>query len=138
SAQHLFFYIGEAILHYQPRLFFKHRGMERAFEGRDPCNSATLAERVSGTGSVAHALAYCQAVEDATGCEVPKRAQQLRSVLAELERLYNHLYYFGHLADTTTLKVGHAEGVLLSERVKQLNARLTGSRFLRNLLTPGG
>jgi Ni,Fe-hydrogenase III large subunit len=138
SAQFLFFYLGEAILHYQPRLFFKHRGMERAFEGRDPCMAATLAERVSGIGSLAHALAYCQAVEDAAGCEVPRRARQLRSVLAELERLYNHLYYFGHLADTTTLKVGHAEGVLLSERVKQLNARLTGSRFLRNLLTPGG
>ena len=138
SAQHLYFYVGEAVLHYQPRLFFKHRGMERAFEGRDPRGGATLAERVSGIGSVAHALAYCQAVEDAAGCEVPKRAQQLRAVLAELERLYNHLFYFGHLADATTLKVGHAEGVLLSERVKQLNARLTGSRFLRNLIAPGG
>lgn len=138
SAQLLYFYLGEAILHYKPLLFFKHRGMERAFEGRDPQAAATLAERVSGVGSVAHALAYCQAVEDAAGCEVPKRARQLRSVLAELERLYNHLYYFGHLADTTTLKVGHAEGVLLAEHVKQLNARLTGSRFLRNLLTPGG
>jgi formate hydrogenlyase subunit 5 len=138
SVQYLFYYVGEAILHYQPRLFFKHRGMERAFEGRDPRTGATLAERVSGIGSVAHALAYCQAVENAAGCEVPERARQLRCVLAELERIYNHLYYFGHLADTTTLKVGHAEGVLLSERAKQLNARLTGSRFLRNLLTPGG
>lgn len=138
SVQYLFFYVGEAILHYQPRLFFKHRGMELAFEGRDPRTGATLSERVSGIGSVAHALAYCQAVENAAGCEVPERARQLRCVLAELERIYNHLYYFGHLADTTTLKVGHAEGVLLSERAKQLNARLTGSRFLRNLLTPGG
>jgi Ni,Fe-hydrogenase III large subunit len=138
SAQFLYFYIGEAILHYQPRLFFKHRGMESAFEGRDPQTAATLAERVSGVGSVAHALAYCQAVEDAAGCDAPPRAQLLRAVLAELERLYNHLYYFGHLADTTTLKVGHAEGVLLAERAKQLNARLTGSRFLRNLLAPGG
>jgi len=138
SAQFLFHYLGEAILHYQPRLFFKHRGMESAFEGRDPLTAATIAERVSGVGSVAHALAYCQAIEDAADCEVPQRAQQWRAVLAELERLYNHLYYFGHLADTTTLKVGHAEGVLLSERAKQLNAHITGSRFLRNLLTPGG
>ncbi|MGH6990041.1 MAG: hypothetical protein ACREE3_09120, partial [Stellaceae bacterium] len=49
-----------------------------------------------------------------------------------------HLHYLGHLADTTTLKVGAAEGKLLEERVKQLNARLTGSRFLRGLLIPGG
>jgi len=138
SAQFLFHYLGEAILHYQPRLFFKHRGMERAFEEHDPLTGATIAERVSGVGSVAHALAYCQAIEDAAECEVPERAQQWRAVLAELERLYNHLYYFGHLADTTTLKVGHAEGALLSERAKQLNAHITGSRFLRNLLAPGG
>ena len=97
-----------------------------------------LAEHVSGVGSFAHALAYAQAVEAAAGCVVPERARRLRVLFAELERLYNHLYYLGHLADTTTLKVGHAEGVLLAERAKQLNARLTGSRFLRGLVTPGG
>ena len=62
----------------------------------------------------------------------------LRSLLAELERLYNHLHYFGHLCNTTTLKVGEAEGKLLEERAKQINGKLTGSRFLRGLLKPGG
>ncbi|MDE2235142.1 MAG: NADH-quinone oxidoreductase subunit C [Gammaproteobacteria bacterium] len=138
SAQFLFFYLGEHILHYQPRLFFKHRGMEKRFE-RLACGAgAVLAERVSGTGSVAHTLAYCQAVEQACGCAVPPRAQAVRVLLAELERLYNHLHYFGHLADTTTLKVGNAEGKWLEEKVKQLNGRLTGSRLLRNIVVPGG
>jgi formate hydrogenlyase subunit 5 len=115
SAQFLFFYLGEHILHYQPRLFFKHRGMEQRFTGRD-CNLGTLlAERVSGVGSVAHALAYCQAVEAACNCNVPRRARVLRVLLAELERIYNHLHYFGHLADTTTLKVGmHSLPVIVS------------------------
>jgi formate hydrogenlyase subunit 5 len=138
SAEFLFYYIGEAILHYQPRLFFKHRGMEKRFQGLMPGPAVVLAERVSGVGSLAHALAYCQAVETASGCTVPPRAQWLRMLLAELERLYNHLHYLGHLAHTTTLKVGEAEGKLLEERVKQLNARLTGSRFLRSVLIPGG
>jgi formate hydrogenlyase subunit 5 len=138
SAEFLFFYVGEAILHYHPRLFFKHRGMEKRFEGLRPERGVTLAERVSGVGSVAHALAYCQAVETAAACEVPPRARYLRVVLAELERLYNHLHYFGHLCHTTTLKVGEAEGKLLEERAKQLNAQLTGSRFLRGLLCVGG
>ena len=80
-----------------------------------------LAERVSGVGSVAHALAYCQAVEAASDCIVPPRARVLRVLLAELERLYNHLHYFGHLCHTTTLKVGEAEGKLLEERAKQIN-----------------
>jgi len=138
SAEFLFFYVGEAILHYHPRLFFKHRGMEKRFEGLAPDHGVVLAERVSGVGSVAHALAYCQAVEAASNCAVPPRARFLRLLLAEMERLYNHLHYFGHLCHTTTLKVGEAEGKLLEERAKQLNTRLSGSRFLRSLLTIGG
>jgi formate hydrogenlyase subunit 5 len=138
SAEFTFFYVGEHIIHYQPRLFFKHRGMEMCFEGADPCGAVVIAERVSGVGSLGHALAYCEAIERAAGCDVPVRAKALRVLLAELERLYNHLHYLGHLCHTTTLKVGEAQGKLLEERAKQLNARLTGSRFLRSILTPGG
>jgi formate hydrogenlyase subunit 5 len=138
SVELIFFYVGEHILHLHPQLFFKHRGMEKRFEGRSLASAAVLAERVSGVGSFAHALAFCQAVERAAACPVPHRALMLRSLLAELERVYNHLHYLGHLADTTTLKVGNAEGKLLEERAKQINGRLTGSRFLRGLLVPGG
>lgn len=138
SGEFLFFYIGEAILHYEPRLFFKHRGMEKRFEGLAAEGGVVLAERISGVGSVTHALAYCQAVEAAANCVVPARARFLRVLLAEMERLYNHLHYLGHLCHTTTLKVGEAQGKLLEERAKQLNTRLTGSRFLRSILTIGG
>ncbi len=138
SAQIVFYYIGEAILHCHPRLFFKHRGMEKRFEGLSPMMGTLIAERISGIGSVSHALAYCQAVENACECEIPVRARYLRSILAEMERLYNHLYYLGHLCHTTTLKVGEAQGKLLAEQCKQLNGFFTGSRFLSGLLKPGG
>jgi len=138
SVELIFLYVGEHILHFYPQLFFKHRGMEKRFEGRSLAHATILAERVSGVGSFAHALAFCQAVEQAAGCTVPPRARMLRSLLAELERLYNHLHYLGHLAHTTTLKVGEAEGKLLEERAKQINGKLTGNRFLRSLLIPGG
>ncbi len=138
SAELIFFYVGEHILHLHPQLFFKHRGMEKRFEGRSAAGAVVLAERVSGVGGFAHALAFCQAVEQASGCMVPPRARMLRSLLAELERLYNHLHYLGHLSHTTTLKVGEAEGKLLEERAKQINGRLTGSRLLRSLLVAGG
>ena len=138
SAEFMFFYVGEAIIHYHPRLFFKHRGMEKRFEGLEPQRGVVLAERVSGVGTIAHALAYCQAVESASNCAVPPRAKFLRLLLAEMERLYNHLHYFGHLCHTTTLKVGEAEGKLLEEKAKQLNTRLTGSRFLRSVVRLGG
>jgi Ni,Fe-hydrogenase III large subunit len=138
SVQFAFLYAGEAILHYQPQLFFKHRGMEQRFEGLAPALAAVLAERVSGIGSVAHALAYCHAVEAAADCEVPRRATWLRVLLAELERIYNHLHYLGHLCHTTTLKVGEAQGKYLEESAKQLNTAVSGSRLLRGLITPGG
>lgn len=138
SAQFKFFYLGEAILHYHAQLFFKHRGMEKRFEGVSPSMGAVLAERVSGVGSVAHALAYCQALEAAAGCLVPRRAAWLRVLLAELERLYNHLHYLGHLSHTTTLKVGEAQGLYLEELAKQINCLATGNRLLRGLLAPGG
>jgi Ni,Fe-hydrogenase III large subunit len=138
SAEFTFFYVGEHIIHYQPNLFFKHRGMEKRFEGCPTDRAVVIAERVSGVGTVAHALAYCQAVERAASCEAPVRARMLRVLVAELERLYNHLHYLGHLCHTTTLKVGEAQGKLLEEKAKQLCARLTGSRFLRSILVPGG
>jgi Ni,Fe-hydrogenase III large subunit/NADH:ubiquinone oxidoreductase subunit C len=138
SAEFRFFYVGEHILHLHPQLFFKHRGVEKRFEGARPEYGTILAERVSGVGTFTHALAFCQAVESASGCEPPPRTLYLRVLLAEMERLYNHLHYLGHLAETTTLTVAAAEGKYLEERAKQLNSRLTGSRFLRSLLTPGG
>ena len=88
-------YVGEAILHCHPRLFFKHRGMEKRFEGLTPTLGVLIAESISGVDSVAHSLAFCQAVEAACECEVPERARHLRTILAELERLYNHLHYLG-------------------------------------------
>lgn len=138
SAQIAFYYIGEAILHCHPRLFFKHRGMEKRFEGLTPAMGTLIAERISGVDSVSHALAFCQAIENACECEIPIRARYLRTILAEMERLYNHLYYLGHLCHTTTLKVGEAQGKLLAEQCKQMNGIFTGSRFLREILTPGG
>lgn len=138
SAQFLYLYAGESILQFYEKLFFKHRGMEKRFEGLSPELGVILAERVSGVGSVAHALAFSQAIEAACECDVPQRAKQWRVILCELERLYNHLHYLGHLCHTTTLKVGEAQGKILEENLKQLNAKVTGSRFLREIITPGG
>lgn len=138
SAQFIFYYVGEGILHYHPNLFLKHRGMEKQFEGMEAGAATLVAERVTGVDSVAHALAYAQAVEDAACCEVPARAGWLRLVAAELERICNHLHYLGHLCHTTTLKVGEAQGKLLEEEARQMNARASGSRFLRSLVWPGG
>ena len=69
------------------RLYFTHKGTEKLFEDRRPAEGVELAERVSGDTSVGHALAYCQAIESMTRIEAPRRAQYIRVVLLELERL---------------------------------------------------
>ena len=138
SAQFLFYYIGEGVLHFHQRLFYKHRGMEQRFEGASPMTGVILAERVSATDTVAHALAFCQACEMALGLLPPPRALCIRAILAELERLVNHLHYFAELARMTTLRVAAAQGSWLEEQVRQINGALTGSRFLRGLLGVGG
>ena len=138
SAEFTFFYIGEQIIHYQPQLFFKHRGMEKRFEGCPHRSSGRHRRTGLGGGNGrprARLLSGCRARR----LPARRRSRQvLRVLLAELERLYNHLHYLGHLCNTTTLKVGEAQGKLLEEKAKQINGGSTGSRFLRSLLAPGG
>lgn len=138
SARFEFAYAGEAILEYRPYLFYKRRDMELRFQGLPLVLAGVLAERVSGDDSVSHALAVSEAIESALDIEVTRRAQLVRAILAELERITNHLRVWGDLAKTTTLRVGDAEGHLLEERMKQLHGLLTGHRFLRSVVTPGG
>ena len=85
SAQIVFYYIGEAILHCHPRLFFKHRGMEKQFEGLSPLLGVLIAERISGVDSVAHALAFCQAIEAAANA----RFRNVLDICAQSLRRWN-------------------------------------------------
>ena len=66
--------VGESVLRLKARLWFVHRGIERLFEGRTPAGAVELAERISGDTSAAHSLAYCLAVEDAFGVDLPEPA----------------------------------------------------------------
>jgi formate hydrogenlyase subunit 5 len=129
---------GEDIPSLHTRLFFKHRGLEGRVRGME-CDRATIvAERVAGIASVAHASAFAQAVERALGVNPPRRAQLWRAVLAELERIANHLDTIAKEAETTALFVGQARFQILKEDILRLQARLTGSRFARGIVVPGG
>src|SRR2546428_4152096 len=130
--------VGETIIDMKSRLYFTHKGTEKLFEGRRPAEGVELSERVSGDTSVGHTLAYCQAVEAATGADVPPRARLLRVILLELERLYNHIADVGAIANDTGFAVAHAHCFRIRERMLRLNKRLTGSRLPRDGLTPGG
>jgi Ni,Fe-hydrogenase III large subunit len=87
---------------------------------------------------VAHALAFCQAVESLAGATIPPRAAYLRVVLLELERLYNHIADVGAIWGDTGFAVANAHALRLREDLLRLNSRLTGHRLLRGSLLPGG
>jgi formate hydrogenlyase subunit 5 len=129
---------GEAIPHLNMRIFYKHRGIAARFTGMTVGDGALLAERAEGIASVAHALAYCHAVEAIAGCEIPREAALVRVVHAELERIANHLDVAMRLADAAGLAVATARFALHKERVLRLVSGLCGSRFGRGVVVPGG
>lgn len=130
--------VGESILKLKARLWFVHKGIEKLFEGRAPREGLELAERISGDTSAGHALAYCLALEEATGTEVAEEAQLGRAVLLELERLYNHVTDLGALCNDVAYPIMNAHAGRVRERLLRINDRVTGHRLLRGAVVPGG
>ena len=129
---------GEDIPHLNMRVFYKHRGLDKRFEGMTAADGLLLAERVEGTATVAHALAYCHALERICGAEVPWTAALVRVLHAELERLACHLDVAVRLADAAGLAVATARFGWHKERVLRLVGQACGSRFGRGVVVPGG
>lgn len=129
---------GEDIPHLNLRPHFKHRGVAKRFEGHTPADGVLVAERVEGVASIAHALAFSHASETAAGIIVPPRAQFFRVILAELERIANHLEAAMRLADAASLAVATSRFGWHKETTMRIMSRLTGSRFGRSAIIPGG
>jgi formate hydrogenlyase subunit 5 len=129
---------GEDIPYLNIRPHYKHRGIAKQFEGRDLADGLLVAERVEGISTVAHALAYCHAAEALGGATVPRRAQLIRVMHAELERIANHLDVTMRLCDAAGLAVATARFSWHKETVMRLVSRLCGNRFARGVVTLGG
>lgn len=129
---------GEQIDQTHSRLFYKFRGVQKIAEGQSPENALLLAERFSGSSAFAHGLAYCQALEKLAGCNVPGRAQTLRVVVAEFERIRYHAMTIAELAGSTGLAVGKARGQEIEEALLRLSGEVFGHRYLFGLIAPGG
>jgi Ni,Fe-hydrogenase III large subunit/NADH:ubiquinone oxidoreductase subunit C len=130
--------MGEDILSLEAHLGYVHKGIEKCAEGRDVRGLARLAGRVSGDSTVAHAWAACQACESAVGITLPRRALVIRAILAERERIANHLGDIGACCNDVGFAFAQVQCSRLRELWQRQNSAVFGHRLLMDVVVPGG
>ena len=129
---------GETIVRLEARLGYTHKGTEGLMQGADLDRAAKLAERVSGDSTVAYAIAFARATEAALNVQAPDRAHWLRALMAELERLANHLGDIGAICNDASFSLMLAHCAVLRERVLRAADACFGHRLMRDCVVPGG
>jgi Ni,Fe-hydrogenase III large subunit len=129
---------GETVVRLEARLGYVHKGIEALMAGADLERAAKLAGRTSGDSTVAYAFAFARAAEAAAGCTEPPRAQWLRALMAELERIANHLGDIGAICNDAAFALMHAHCGVLRERVLRAADAAFGHRLMRDRIVPGG
>ena len=130
SGHFRFHVVGERILHLDLQLFYKHRGLERAAEGLDLERALLVAQRACAACAVTNTVAYAHACEQALGLTPSPDLARTRTVLLELERLYNHLNDIAAVCAGVGFAPGNTRFAALKERAQRVNQSLVGHRFL--------
>ena len=138
SGHFRFHVVGEKVLHLDARLFYKHRGLERAAEGSTLDDGLRFVSRACAACAVTNGVAYAQAVEEARGLRAGQELARVRTVLLELERVWSHLNDISAVCAGTGLAAGTQRFAGLTERARRLNECLTGHRFLFGSVAVGG
>ena len=114
------------------------RGVEALLERTPWVKTLYVVNRVCGVCNTSHSLAYVQAVEELQGIEPPPRAEALRTVALELERLQNNLLTAAVVLEVLGLRHYFVDTMRLREAVLAARQRLTGSRLMNDYVVPGG
>jgi len=129
---------GEEVLHLEIALGYQHRGIEAALTGGPHLATMSQMETIAGDTTIGHSTAYAMLLEALAGTEAPLRAQWLRALALELERLANHTGDLGALSgDVAFLPTSAACGKIRGDFLN-LTAMICGNRFGRGLIRPGG
>jgi len=129
---------GETVVRLEERLGYVHKGIDGLMIGANLERAAKLAARVSGDSTVAYSIAFARAVEAALGLEAPRRSVWLAALMAELERLANHLGDIGAIANDASFSLLHAHCGILREQVLRTSAVCFGHRLMMDRVVPGG
>lgn len=130
--------VGDRVLHLELQHFFTFRAAETRFAGLPPAQAVVIAESISGDHCLAHAVAFCEAVEALAGVEPPPRARLLRLIGLELERMWFHIGDTGGLAGDVGFIAAAAACSRLREEILAASAATVGTRFWRGMVCPGG
>jgi Ni,Fe-hydrogenase III large subunit len=129
---------GEIVARLEERLGYVHKGIDGLLAGADIERAAKVVARISGDSTVAYSFAFARAVEEAVQINPPPRAKILRGVMAELERIANHLGDIGAICNDASFSLIHAHCGIFRERVLAAADRAFGHRLMMDRIVPGG
>src|SRR5262245_60227667 len=129
---------GETVVKAVPDLGYLHTGIEKSCEDKTYSQAITLTDRIDYLNPLGNNLVYCMAVEKLLGLEVPKRAQYIRVMMVELQRISSHLVWLG----THAIDLGAMSVFLYCFREREYILRmfemLSGQRMMTSYMRPGG
>jgi Ni,Fe-hydrogenase III large subunit len=129
---------GEEVLFLEIMLGYQHRGVERLLENSDRQRSVLIAESIAGDTVIGHAGAHCGAIEALARSRKTPRAQTIRGVALEIERLANHIGDLGAIAGDIAFQSSAAYFGRMRGDCLNLLMMLSGNRYGRGLVRPGG
>ncbi len=129
---------GERVIGVDFRLGYNHRGIEKLMESKDFNQCNYLAEHICGICSYTHSCCYVQNAEKIGNVEVPPRAQYIRTVIAEMERIHSHLLWAGIAGE----EIGHKSLFMYAWKARELIMdsleEVTGNRVNHGINRVGG
>ena len=129
---------GEIVISCIPDIGFLHTGIEKNMEAKTYEKAEVMTDRLDYLNNLGNNLTYCLAIEMLTGLDVPPRAQTLRVLLAELERISSHLVWLG----THALDLGAMSVFLYCfrelENIIDIKEIISGARMMTTYFRPGG
>ena len=129
---------GERVVRVEPHIGYLHRGSEKLCEGESYAQVITLFDRLDYISNFNNELVFCMAAEKLMSIEVPERAQYIRVILCELNRIASHLLYYGTYGLDTGAITPVLYGFRERERIQNLFEAVSGARMMHNFIRIGG